>query len=299
MFSWLIVIILSYLFFSLAFFGDKLILSGPPNSKLYTFYVGALSLLVIFFIPFIKLSFPSALGLLWIVLEAIVYILGLYAMFIALEKFDVSRVMTTIGATQPIIILILTWIFVGTVVTGANLLAFIMLLLASIVISMEGKFKITGNYLILLVFSSLMFSLDYIFSKLVFFNMSFLQGIVWMRIFSFLFVLIFLFDKSLRIQIFSKKTTLNKKTGLLFLSTQSAGGIAGLLQSFAISLAPVSYLAIVNSLRGVQYVFLFIITLFFSFFFPKILKEDISKKVILQKTIAIILIVIGLAFLIY
>ncbi|OGZ72528.1 MAG: hypothetical protein A2908_01500 [Candidatus Staskawiczbacteria bacterium RIFCSPLOWO2_01_FULL_38_12b] len=299
MFSWLIVIILSYLFFSLAFFGDKLILSGPPNSKLYTFYVGALSLLVIFFIPFIKLSFPSALGLLWIVLEAIVYILGLYAMFIALEKFDVSRVMTTIGATQPIIILILTWIFLGTVVTGANLLAFIMLLLASIVISMEGKFKITGNYLILLVFSSLMFSLDYIFSKLVFFNMSFLQGIVWMRIFSFLFVLIFLFDKSLRIQIFSKKTTLNKKTGLLFLSTQSAGGIAGLLQSFAISLAPVSYLAIVNSLRGVQYVFLFIITLFFSFFFPKILKEDISKKVILQKTIAIILIVIGLAFLIY
>jgi len=276
-----------------------LILSGPPNSKLYTFYVGALSLLVIFFIPFIKLSFPSALGLLWIVLEAIVYILGLYAMFIALEKFDVSRVMTTIGATQPIIILILTWIFLGTVVTGANLLAFIMLLLASIVISMEGKFKITGNYLILLVFSSLMFSLDYIFSKLVFFNMSFLQGIVWMRIFSFLFVLIFLFDKSLRIQIFSKKTTLNKKTGLLFLSTQSAGGIAGLLQSFAISLAPVSYLAIVNSLRGVQYVFLFIITLFFSFFFPKILKEDISKKVILQKTIAIILIVIGLAFLIY
>lgn len=276
-----------------------MILSGPPNSKLYTFYVGALSLLVIFFIPFIKLSFPSALGLLWIVLEAIVYILGLYAMFIALEKFDVSRVMTTIGATQPIIILILTWIFLGTVVTGANLLAFIMLLLASIVISMEGKFKITGNYLILLVFSSLMFSLDYIFSKLVFFNMSFLQGIVWMRIFSFLFVLIFLFDKSLRIQIFSKKTTLNKKTGLLFLSTQSAGGIAGLLQSFAISLAPVSYLAIVNSLRGVQYVFLFIITLFFSFFFPKILKEDISKKVILQKTIAIILIVIGLAFLIY
>ena len=295
---WLFIIILSYLFFGLAFFGDKLILAGPPNSKLYTFYVGALSILVVFFIPFTTFGFPNITGLLWIILEAIVYMLGLYAMFFALEKFDVSRVMTTIGAIQPVIILILTWIFWGTVITGINFLAFVFLLVGSIIISTEKKYKITNDYLLLVLLSSLLFSLDYVFSKLVFSQQPFLQGLIWMRIFSFLFALFFLFDKSLRKQIFSKKKVVNKKTGLLFFFTQSAGGLANILQSFAISLVPISYLAIISSLRGIQYVFLFLITLFFSFFFPVIFKEDISKKVIIQKTIAIVLIVSGLAILI-
>jgi hypothetical protein len=298
MLSWLLIIILSYLFFSLAYFGDKLILSGPANPKLYTFYVGALSILIIFFIPFVKFSFPDAATTLWITLEAITYVLGLYTMFIALEKFDVSRVMTTIGAIQPVVILLLTWMFWGAIITGMNLLAFLMLLLGSVIISIEKKNKATINYLPLVLCSAFMFSLEYIFSKMIFLHTSFLLGLIWMRIFSFFIVLIFLFDKTLRGQIFTKRANLDKKTGMLFLLTQSAGGIAGVLQSFAIALAPVSYLAIVNSLRGVQYVFLFMITLFVSFFFPNILKEEISKKIIIQKTVAIILIVAGLAILI-
>ncbi len=299
MLTWLFIIILAYLFFSFSYFGDKLVLSGPPSPKLYTFYVGILSILVIFLIPFIKFSFPTITGMIWIILEAITYILGLYAMFVALEKFDVSKVMTTIGALQPVVILILTWIFFGfQTITNINFLAFVILFIGSIVISIEKTFKITGNYLVLTLFSSLMFSFAYVFSKLVFLNQSFLQGLVWMNIFTFLFILIFLFDKELRGQIFSKKITLNKKTGILFLFSQSAGGIANILQSFAISLSPVASLAIMNSLRGVQYIFLFIITLIFSFFFPKILKEDISKRIILQKTIAIVLIVFGLGTLI-
>ena len=322
MLFWLFIIILSYLFFSLAYFGDKLILSGPPNPKLYTFYVSILGILVIFFMPFTKFNIPNLTGMIFITLEAIVYILGLYTMFTALEKFDVSRVMTTIGALQPILILSLTWIFWGTkVIIGMNFLAFMMLFLGGVIISIENpssrnsqssfhygarKFKIDSKYLMLVLFSSLMFSLDYIFSKLVFLEQPFLQGLIWMRMFSFLFVLVFLFDRELKKQVFSsfdfardnKKATLNKKTGILFLFTQSAGGIASLLQSFAISLVPVAYLAIINSLRGVQYIFLFIITLFFSFLFPKILKEEISKKIIFQKTVSILLIVSGLAILV-
>ena len=134
----------------------------------------------------------------------------------------------------------------------------------------------------------------------------FLQGLIWMRISSFLLALCFLANKKFRQDLFSsvsfnksrEKLKTNEKTSLLFICFQASGGLAGILQSFAISLAPISSLAIMNSLRGVQYIFLFLITLFFSFFFPKILKEDISKKSIIQKTIAIIFIVAGLAVLI-
>ncbi len=313
MFFWLVVIILSYLFFSLSSFGDKLILSGPQTGisatadnsrvltkpKLYTFYVGILNVLVIFLIPFASFGFPNKMAIAWIILEAIVYILALYAMFIALEKYDVSRVVTTIGAIQPILILLFTWILWGTQnISSMNFLAFAMLVLGSIIISVEKKITVSVQYLILILFSVFMFSLDYVFSKMVFLNQPFLQGLIWMRIFSFLFALLFLLSKDMRKQIFSKKTSLNKRTISLFIFTQSAGGIANILQSLAIALVPIAYLAIINSLRGIQYVFLFMITVFFSLFFPKTFKEDISKKVILQKTIAIILIVSGLGVLV-
>jgi hypothetical protein len=114
----------------------------------------------------------------------------------------------------------------------------------------------------------------------------------------FLFALIFLLSKANRKDIFKKQNILNKKTGTIFVFTHLSGGTANILQSLAISLAPIAFLPIVNSLRGVQYAILFLLTLLLSFFFPKILKEDISKKIIIQKSISIILIVIGLAILV-
>lgn len=292
--------IASYLFFSIAFFGDKLILSNHSNAKLYVFYIGLLNAAVIFLMPFATFDILDSFALLWACLAAFCTIAGLYTMFIALEKFEVSRVMPAIGAAQPIFILILTGIFWGfEAVSTINFLAFMLLLVGSAVISVEKKFTITFHYLVLTMVSSLMFSLVYVFSKLVFLDQSFLQGLILIGLCTFLFVLLLLFDRDLRKQIFSMKLNAQKNNGLLFLCTQGAGGIANLLQSLAISLVPVSYLAIINSLRGVQYVFLFIITLVFSFFFPKILKEDVSEQTIVQKIVAIVLIGLGLAMLLF
>lgn len=296
---WLIIVILAYLFFSLSFFGDKLVLSGPPNPKLYTFYVGALNVLVILLVPFTKLNSYNTTGLMWAMLTAVVSILGLYTMFSALEKFEVSRVMSTIGALQPILILIFVGIFWGfEAVTSMNFVAFIMLFVGSVAISIKKRLALTLNYLVLTMFSSVMFSLAYVFSKFVFLNQTFLTGLILIGASTFLLALTLLSDKGLRNQIFAKKQPMDKKTGILFLFSQSAGGSANVLQSLAIFLAPVSSLALINALRGVQYIFLFIITLCCSLFFPHILKEDISKKTIIQKSVSILLIVLGLAILV-
>lgn len=295
MLTWLIIIILAYLFFSLSSFGDKLILAGPPKPKLYVFYVGILSIIVVFLIPFTSFGFPVASSIGWIILEALVYILGLYFMYVALEKFDVSKVVPVIGAIQPILILLLAWLFFGPQkMKGLYFVAFTMLFLGSLIISVEKKPKITADFIKLTLFSSLMFSLDYIFSKMVFLQEPFLNGFIWMRLCGVLIALTFLLSREFRREVFSKKVVLNKKTEKLFFLAQGAGSIGYILQSFAISLVPIAYLAIINSLRGIQYVFLFIMTLFISLLFPKILKEDISKKVITKKIIAMLFIVIGL-----
>lgn len=298
-FSWLIIIILAYFFFSLSYLGDKLILSGPPKANSYTFYVGLTSIIVVIFIPFIHLVLPSATMFVYIICDAIVYVLGLYLMFVALERFDVSRVMTTIGAVQPVFIFVLTWMFWGAQqISKTYILAFILLVFGGCLISWEKNSKKSKNYLILALLSALLFSFDYIFQKVVYTNLSFLQGLVWLRVFTFLFAMLLLLNKNNRKDIFQKKSFFNKKTSLLFLGNQSSGGIANFLQAFAVSLAPVAFLPIVNSLRGIQYVFLFLITIFFSVFFPKILKEKISKGILIQKIVSIVLIVVGLALLV-
>ena len=303
---WLLAAVSAYILFGLSSLGDKLVLAGDAQKtsrkdvqpKAYTFYVGLSSIVAVLLIPFVKPNFPGTTGLLWIIADAIVHILGLYTMYVAVKKYDVSRVIATIGATQPIFIFILTWFFWGPQpLSFAYILAFIILFLGSAIISIEKNIELTGDYLKLTIISSIMFSFDYIFAKFVFLNQSFLPGIIWIEMFIFLFVLFFLFSKSARAEIFSKQAVQNKKTQLIFLSTQLCGGAGNFMQAFAISLAPVAFLAIVNSMRGIQYIFLFIITLFISYFYPKILEEEISRKIFFQKIISIILIAVGLIIL--
>ncbi|MCX6723714.1 MAG: hypothetical protein NT155_00890 [Candidatus Staskawiczbacteria bacterium] len=299
MIYWLVTIISAYLFFAFASLCDKLVLAGKPKPASYTFYVGAFSLFVVFLMPFTKFGFPSSGELIWVVLDAVVHIAGLYAMFVAIQRFDVSKVVATIGATQPIFILLLTWFFWGPqAIPAIDILAFGILFLGSIIISVEKNSKVTADYLKITVISSLMFSLDYIFSKIVFLDQPFLQGIIWIRIFVFLLVLLFLLSRKSRKEILSRQTLSNKKTQIAFFAAQLLGGAANFLQSLAISLAPVAFLATVNSLRGIQYVFLFIATLITSIFLPKILKETLSKKVVAQKVISIALIAVGLSILV-
>lgn len=296
---WLIAIILSYLFFAFASLGDKIVLAGPSKPKSYTFFVGIFSILAVFLIPFVEFGFPTGVGLAWTIIEALVYVAGLYALFYALENFDVSRVIPMIGATQPVFIAMLSVIFWGyEKLQGNEVLAFIVLLSGSVLISIDKNPKITRKSLEISLVASLLFSLDFIFSKFVFLEMPFWQGFIWMRIFSFAFVLLFLFDKGFRKEMSEENAGFNKNTGIVFILAQGAGGAANILQSWSISLAPIAYLAIMNSMKGLQYVFLFIMTVLLSCFLPKVLKEEMSKREIIQKVVSIILIGLGLAILV-
>lgn len=297
--TWLLIIILAYLLFGFSSLGDKLVLNRSKSPRVYTFYVGVLSLVVLLLAPFVGLSIPRATSFLWVIFTSFVIIAGLYILYSTVSKFEVSRVVPIVGALQPLFILLLTWIFFGSLIAkGGDLLAFLILFIASIIISVERKIEVTKNLLKLSLLSSFLMSLSFVMIKMVFLNIDFFQGIIWIGIFNFLFVLIFLFNKSFRKEIFTKESAFDKKTLSLVVLTQGAGGLASILQNFAIFLAPASSLAIINALRGVQYAFLFVITLIFSLFYPKILKEEISKKVVIQKVIAILLILVGLAVLV-
>jgi hypothetical protein len=111
---------------------------------------------------------------------------------------------------------------------------------------------------------------------------------------TFLVALCFLASKEVRQAIFRKKEILKKKTALIFLSNQAMGGTAYVLQNWAIALVPLGFLAFINALEGTKYVFLLIFAVLLSLKFPKVIKEEISKRILFQKLFAILLIGTGL-----
>ncbi len=302
MISWILIIVLTYLFFALSGIGDKVVLAGVPKAVSYTFYVGILNILAVFAIPFVNFRIPDLYIFSLIILDAVVFILALYVGFLAVEKFEVSKVVPTIGAVQPIFIFLISWIILGfQKLSFYNFIAFILLFLGSILISFDKKPELKKTYLKLTMFAGFLYSADYVLLKVIYNNVDFASGFILRSIFLFFIALLFLIKKQNRKEIFEKKGSIakDKKTQKIFLVTQTFGGLAGVLQNFAIYLVPIAFLPIISALRGLQYVFLFLITLFFSVFFPKILKEKISKKIIWQKFASILLIILGLGFLIF
>jgi drug/metabolite transporter (DMT)-like permease len=292
---WILVITLAYLCFALSSLGDRIILSGHSRPNSYTFFVGILSAAVILLIPFIGISVPQGILWLWIILAALFNILGIYTMFSALNVFDVSKIIPTIRALQPIFVVIFSFLILGEDAMGSRqILAFVILLLGSVLISIEKNYRVTRRSLKLSFFAALFFSLEMIFAKIVYLDLAFSDGFIWMKIFGLVFVMSFLFNKTFRRDIFKVDQKLDKKNSIIFFLGQGFGGLANILQGWAISLVPLAYLGIMNAMKGLQYVFLFIFALIISAAFPKLLNEKTSKTIIIQRIIAIILIVIGL-----
>lgn len=289
--SWLIVIISAYFLFALVSLGDKYLLKGPPNPKIYAFYVGVLGILALALIPFVGFSIPGIIGILFCLLAGAMYIFAILGVYEGLEKFEASRIIPAIGGFMPLFIFGLIYLFSGGEALGfKEIIAFILLILGSVFIVWDPSKKVSFKSLQISAVTAFLFALFFVLTKYVYLMLPFWTGFIWIRISAFLIALFFILFKEVRKEIFSKKSSFSKKTSAFFLFNQGMGAGAFILQNWAIALAGLAYLSIISALQGVQYVFLFILTML-------ILKEGLSKKVILQKFFAIILIGIGLTFL--
>lgn len=296
---WLIVIIISYFLFAIVALGDKYLLAGAPNPKSYSFYVGILGGLVLILIPFVGFSIPVFYQILFCFLAGAMFIFALLGMFEGLEKFEASRIIPAVGGFLPLFTFLLVYFFSDRKETLGfwGLLAFLLLLLGSVLVTIEPGKRISFASLKISAVTAFLFALFFVLTKYVYIMLPFWTGFIWIRIGAFLTALFFIFTKEVRREIFARKFTFNKKTGIFFVLNQGVGVGASILQNWAIALAGLAYLSIINALQGVQYIFLFIFTIFLSLKFPKILKEEVSKKVIFQKIIAILLIGGGLVLL--
>jgi len=297
---WLTITISAYFILAIVFLVDKyLLVSAIPNPKVYAFYIGFLGIAVLLLIPFIEFYIPGPRQILLAFISGATFVYGILWFFKGLKLFDASRMVPAVGGILPIFTFLLIFLFSGGRETFNfwEIVSFLLLICGSILITYERSKKISLKSFNISVIAAFFFALSFVFSKYVYMQHPFLMGLVWIRIGGVLTAFALLFSRELRREIFKKETGLQKKTVAIFLSSQAAGGGANILQNWAVALAPLIYVAFINALQGIQYVFLLFFTIFLSLKFPQTLKEEISKEIIFQKIIAILLIGGGLSLL--
>ena len=307
--SLLLIVVISYFILALVNIADKFILGNViPNSNAYTFFVGVLGLGIFIIAPWF-LYWPGTFLFFVNLLVGAMFPVALLLMYKSLKDGDTSKIITLIGGSIPVFTIFFSISFFVEKFNINQWLGIILLLLGTLIISWIPNKKTMWNKLsiwfgmsndndnkglFLAILSALFYSLFFIGSKYVYNSQLFLSGFIWVRLGSFLAVLFLLINYKNRKAIGESVKKLFKGNGkVLFFGNQSLAAVGFLLQNYAISLGSV---VLVNSLQGVQYVFLLILGVIITILKPQAIKENISRSVIIQKIFAIILIFLGLYF---
>jgi len=315
---WIVLAVSSYLISACVFVADKFLLTKKFHSSIvYAFYVGIWSIFN-FLLLALDPWMPNLQQFSIDILAGLLFLLTLVFWYKALHQSDTTRVVPMVGAMIPIFTFIASFIFLGVMPEKNQIIAFIILIVGGILVSVRNtklysfyavkeriknvvgnifgvihvKYRPTRRLILNSITASILFSLYFVLIKHIYNTQPFIGGFVWSRLGSFIGVLLILFHPKWRSLIKeSQSEKKQNKNFLFFLVVRMWAALSFILLNLSISMGNV---AIVNSIKGVEYVFLIIVVFFISAKYPKILKEEFGKGVMLQKTLGIVLVCLGL-----
>jgi len=289
--NWIIISLLSYFLLALVSVFDKLILKSVlPDPKNYVFYFG---LPLGFLIPLIFLwPWPSLPVMGWALLSGFCFNLGLYWVYKCLKDFDSSSVVPMISGLMPILSALLVFGFFQEMPN--KVWPFFLLIFGSVLSGLGKGFKLRKDIVVWSFLSAFFIAVSFVVSKMVFDAWpDFLPALVWIKLGGFAVSVVF-FALFASVRKSFLKQEVKQKNIAVFYGNQFLGMVANILQNYAVMLAPMSLVAVINALQGSQYIFLFALAAILSRLAPNQIKEDFSFQVILSKLIGIVLIFAGL-----
>lgn len=279
----------AYFFNALSLLTNKFLLQKTITEPIiYVFYISLLSILALLALPFTRV--PDINTLLLSSLSALLWTFGAFFMFKALKIGTVSRVIPVIGSLIPLILLIFA--FRTNTVTTAQTAAVLILISGLFFLTLTGSRLPALKEVVFESLSALLFAFSYIILRQAYLSLDFFSVLVWSRFSLVPFILFMLIHPKFRSKIFQKSNfKLISYSGLIFLAGQIFGTVSELLLFFSISLANP---ALVNSLAGTQYVFLFVFAAVLSKKYPQIFAEKYSALIIATKLFGTLLIGLGI-----
>ena len=295
---WLLIALVGHLMNAFVFLTDKAFVEKIfPSPKALAFIAGASGIFTFVLFPwFLKSGPPDAVYASFF--SGAVTICALVLFFTAIGRDEVSRVVPAVGSLTPLWTFVLSYFFLGERIEGHILIAFLLLALGGVVIafrSFSSVFRRKDFSLFFLELSvGFLFAVGFVAQKYGFTFMDDFSSFLWARAGGVAAALPLLFSPAVRERLhFTEIRGSGAKKGLLYVISRIFAGISPLVITLAISFGSVT---LVNALQGVQYVFLYVLAIFFSRRYPDIFKEEVGRGIVLQKSFALILIGAGLFF---
>jgi len=290
--DWFIFSIIASIFWGLGVVIDKYLLTKhmqDPFSYQLLYMITEAPILLLLLFTQISSDFPwFALG----IVGGLGTYLGLMLYFKAMAIEEASRVISLIY-TSPIFVLILASVFLQETLSLPMYFGVVFLVLGAISISyrkVKGRGSIISPALGLLLAASVVWAGYEVLTKYVLGHMGYSSYLFWNFIGTLITgFLLFCFPK-IRCNFLNDVKKVGRTILFWRILNTSMGLIAIIFYYIAISRGLVSLVAAISSLEPF---FVFIFTLLLSLFVPRILKEDIGKRAITTKALAIILIIVG------
>ena len=240
----------------------------------------------------------SLTSLISIFAAAVVYIIAVALYFKAMEKNDASLVVVMFQMI-PVFSYIMALILFKENLTLKQIIGSLIILLSAILISFNfngrnNKKKLKA--LILMTLSSFLCAVYFILFDIGLRNSSYYSCVFWYQIGLLIIGIVLLCIKAYRVPFKNAIKKNGKKYLFLNITNEVINLIANALVNYANILVPI---ALVNVLTGLQGAFAFILGVLGTIFIPRYIKEDLSKKIVIQKVACIILSIIGLIVLVY
>lgn len=287
--SWIIFSILAAFIWSIVNTVDKYVLTKwirkPIIPVMIMGVIGLIVALIIFLINGYGYLSANHIGL--GLLAGIFYVIANVFYFKAAKIEEISRV-APLFHLAPLFLVILAAVFLGEIFTPLKYLGIFLLVIGAILISSRDlKIKL-GKAFWLMIISTIFFSFDLIITKYLLAFADFWTIFAYIRIGAGigLIPIFYLY--------FGELKSLIAEYGGKVVGVISANETLNVFGALSATIAAsLGFVTLVESLASLQSLFLLIITVALSIFYPKILKEEIKKSIVLLKFIAIVLMFIG------
>lgn len=288
--SWILFSILAALTWAIVDIVDKFTVSKWTKKPAVPVIILGLVSLIIGFLTYVFRGFPplSQLNISLAFVAGIFYVLVSFFYFKSVKIEEISRVVPLLYIT-PLFVAPLAAIFLGEMFTLIKYLGIALILIGAILITSKTFFKISlGKAFWLMVLASLAMSLNVIITKYLLNFADFWTIFSYIRMGAiFALIPIFYFN-------FSDFISTIKQSGGKIMTIVSLNQSLNFLGVLFITIAmSIGYATLVDTLSSIQPFFVLIFVIFLTYFFPKIIKEEITKTSILFKLIAITLMFVG------
>lgn len=228
------------------------------------------------------------------VLNGMMYLFAMYPYLYALQQDNASSIVP-LSQMIPVFTFILGYVFLKETLLATQIIGGVMILISSVFVSLNifdlKNIKIRWKTFGLMVLSCLLYSIHFVVFKKLAIETDFWTTNFWEYIGVAIFgSSLFLLSSNHRDRFLNLFKARRKNIIVMNFVNEALNIMAKLSFNFAIMLAPVALVWIIDSL---QPFFVFIFGIALAFFLPKIFKEDFSRNAIIQKILAIVIMFIG------